>query len=210
MTNKQLMMTSEQLETLKAAALAATQDAWISVDEDWSDGDQAEITTENRIDGCVIAIAQVSGGGSESELDEPFRSEQQANARYIAAVNPPAILALVNELEASYRREENYRKKWVDELANLQEAGKRIAELESQLQSGFTSEALAQEERAENAEQRIAELEARLPMPVQLPEVRFIKVSGKAVAIMSAERVKEQLAAARVHVEQEGGDDEER
>ena len=204
-------MMIEQMKALKAAALAATQDVWISVDEDWSDGDQAEITTENRIDGCVIAIAQVSGGGSESELDEPFRSEQQANARYIAAVNPPAILALVNELEASYRREENYRKKWVDELANLQEAGKRIAELESQLQSsGFTSEALAQEERAENAEQRIAELEARLPMPVQLPEVKFIKVSGKAVAIMYAERVKGQLAAARVHVEQEGGDDEER
>lgn len=35
----------------------------------------------------------------------------------------------------------------------------RIAELESQLQSGFTPEALAQEERAENADQRIAELE---------------------------------------------------
>jgi len=36
----------------------------------------------------------------------------------------------------------------------------RIAELEGQLQSGFTPEALAQEERAENAEQRVAELEA--------------------------------------------------
>lgn len=73
-------MMIEQMKALKAAALAATQDVWISVDEDWSDGDQAEITTENRIDGCVIAIAQVSGGGSESELDEPFRSEEQLAA----------------------------------------------------------------------------------------------------------------------------------
>lgn len=40
----------------------------------------------------------------------------------------------------------------------------RIAELECQLQSGFTPEALAQEERAENAEQRVAELEAKTAM----------------------------------------------
>ncbi|CAI2516029.1 Uncharacterised protein [Serratia ficaria] len=36
----------------------------------------------------------------------------------------------------------------------------RIVDLEGQLQSGFTPEALAQEERAEDAEQRVAELEA--------------------------------------------------
>ncbi|MEN4247956.1 hypothetical protein P9A06_25565 [Serratia marcescens] len=45
-----------------------------------------------------------------------------------------------------------------------QELKKRIAELEGQLQSGFTPEALAQEERAENAEQRVAELEAKTAM----------------------------------------------
>ncbi|EPE3622664.1 hypothetical protein ACSIA8_000663 [Serratia marcescens] len=46
----------------------------------------------------------------------------------------------------------------------------RIAELEGQLQSGFTPEALAQEERAENAEQRVAELEAKMATPVRLPD----------------------------------------
>ncbi|HGM7111675.1 TPA: hypothetical protein ACQVH3_004672 [Serratia marcescens] len=45
-------------------------------------------------------------------------------------------------------------------LAERDADKKRIAELEGQLQSGFTPEALAQEERAENAEQRVAELEA--------------------------------------------------
>ncbi|HGL5837028.1 TPA: hypothetical protein ACKFTR_004747, partial [Enterobacter kobei] len=38
----------------------------------------------------------------------------------------------------------------------LEKSHQRIGELESQLQSGFTPEALAQEERAENAEQRVA------------------------------------------------------
>ncbi|MCW7609082.1 hypothetical protein OM392_14485 [Serratia bockelmannii] len=47
-----------------------------------------------------------------------------------------------------------------DYETKLAEKDKRIAELEGQLHSGFTPEALAQEERAENAEQRVAELEA--------------------------------------------------
>lgn len=52
-----------------------------------------------------------------------------------------------------------------------------LAELEGQLQSGFTPEALAQEERAENAEQRVAELEAKMATPVRLPDTRQ-SVSG--------------------------------
>ncbi|HGE8281610.1 TPA: hypothetical protein ACGD48_002056 [Serratia marcescens] len=53
-------------------------------------------------------------------------------------------------------------------LAELEAKDKRIAELGGQLQSGFTPEALAQEERAENAEQRVSELEAKLATPVRL------------------------------------------
>ncbi|MBH2876170.1 hypothetical protein ACTVNX_24470 [Serratia nevei] len=44
-------------------------------------------------------------------------------------------------------------------FAVLEKSHQRLGELESQLQSGFTPEALAQEDRAENAEQRVAELE---------------------------------------------------
>lgn len=50
-------------------------------------------------------------------------------------------------------------------FAALEKPHQRIGELESQLQSGFTPEALAQEERAENAEQRVAELEFMLRNP---------------------------------------------
>ncbi|MBS7522821.1 hypothetical protein FOT57_24060 [Serratia ureilytica] len=50
-------------------------------------------------------------------------------------------------------------------FAALEKSHQHIGELESQLQSGFTPEALAQEERAENAEQRVAELEFMLRNP---------------------------------------------
>ncbi|EMH7334789.1 hypothetical protein ACSJLR_004209 [Serratia bockelmannii] len=50
-------------------------------------------------------------------------------------------------------------------FAALEKSHQRIGELESQLQSGFTPEALAQEERTENAEQRVAELEFMLRNP---------------------------------------------
>ncbi|EJD6706993.1 hypothetical protein M0K91_RS13585 [Serratia marcescens] len=70
---------------------------------------------------------------------------------------------------------------WIGESAGwkkrAEDAEKRIAELEGQLQSGFTPEALTQEERAENAEQRVSELEAKLATPVRLPDTRQ-SVSG--------------------------------
>ncbi len=87
-----------KLSELKAAALAATSGPWELVYDDWSDGDDALISSESR-DG-MVAIAKVEGGGEESGYDKPFSSEQQANAAFIAAANPVAILALLAELEA--------------------------------------------------------------------------------------------------------------
>lgn len=58
--------------------------------------------------------------------------EHRQNKRFIALANPETIKALLDELESK----------------------------DKQLASGFTDEALAQEERAERAEQHIAELEA--------------------------------------------------
>jgi hypothetical protein len=87
---------------LKAAALAATPGPWISVDDHWSDGDDALISCGSR-EG-MIAIAKIDGGGSASDYNEPFSTEQQANVRYIAAANPAAILALLAELEARDKR----------------------------------------------------------------------------------------------------------
>lgn len=88
-----------KLSELKAAALAATPGPWILDDDSWSDGDNANVSTEERYDGRIISIAQIEGGGSESGFDEPFSAEQQANARYITAANPAVVLALLADNE---------------------------------------------------------------------------------------------------------------
>lgn len=94
----------DKFSELKAAAMAATPGPWILDDDSWSDGDNANVSTEERYDGHFISIAQIEGGGSESGLDEPFSAEQQANARYITAANPDVVLALLAELEAKDKR----------------------------------------------------------------------------------------------------------
>ncbi|EMF7561788.1 ead/Ea22-like family protein [Serratia marcescens] len=94
----------DKFSELKAAAMAATPGPWISGDDSWSDGDHANISTEERYDSGIINIAQVDGGGSESGFDEPFSTEQQANARYITAASPAVILDLLAELEAKDKR----------------------------------------------------------------------------------------------------------
>ena len=71
-----------KLSELKAAAMAATPGPWILDDDSWSEGDNANVSTEERYDGRIVSIAQIEGGGSESGFDEPFSAEQQANARY--------------------------------------------------------------------------------------------------------------------------------
>lgn len=89
----------DKFSELKAAALAATPGPWELVYDDWSDGEDALISCESRAG--MVAIAKIEGGGSDSGYDEPFSSEQQANAAFIAAANPAVILALLAELEAS-------------------------------------------------------------------------------------------------------------
>ncbi|WP_427193202.1 ead/Ea22-like family protein [Serratia marcescens] len=94
----------DKFSELKAAAMAATPGPWILDDDSWSEGDNANVSTEERYDGRIVSIAQIEGGGSESGFDEPFSTEQQANARYITAANPAAVLALLAELEAKDKR----------------------------------------------------------------------------------------------------------
>lgn len=94
----------DKFSELKAAAMAATPGPWILDNDSWSEGDNANVSTEERYDGRIVSIAQIEGGGSESGFDEPFSTEQQANARYITAANPAAVLALLAELEAKDKR----------------------------------------------------------------------------------------------------------
>lgn len=87
---------------------------------------------------CADTGIEIIGWSGFDASDLNAKSHRVELARFIAAADPETILALLAELVAK---------------------DTRIAELEGQLHSGFTPEALAQEERAENAEQRVAELE---------------------------------------------------
>lgn len=144
----------DKFSELKAAAMAATPGPWILDDDSWSEGDNANVSTEERYDGRIVSIAQIEGGGSESGFDEPFSAEQQANARYITAANPAVVLALLAELEAKGKRittvteesefwrervdgaekeREEFRRRFNLERSCLEDADKRIAELEAKL-----------------------------------------------------------------------------
>ncbi|HFF9481668.1 ead/Ea22-like family protein [Serratia marcescens] len=116
-----------KLSELKAAAMAATPGPWISGDDSWSDGDNANISTEERYDSGIINIAQVDGGGSESGFDEPFSTEQQANAAFIAAANPAVVLALLAELEAKDKRIAELSRLLAHNIERAEAAEKRLA-----------------------------------------------------------------------------------
>ncbi|HGM6858979.1 TPA: hypothetical protein ACKQDZ_000255 [Serratia rubidaea] len=77
----------------------------------------------------------------------------------------------------------------------------RIAELESQLQSGFTPEALAQEERAENAEDRIAGLEQALELEREKSRRVMSENHQQAKHIAQLERAEQRLCAANVSLD---------
>ncbi|EFO4486313.1 DUF551 domain-containing protein [Escherichia coli] len=86
-----------------------------------------------------LPICRIEGAHPESGFDEDFQMEQQANAEFIAAANPAAVLALLDERERNQqyikrRDQEN------EEIAltvgklrvELEAAKKRIAELEAE------------------------------------------------------------------------------
>nr|DAP97681.1 MAG TPA: Ead/Ea22-like protein [Caudoviricetes sp.] len=92
-------------------------------------------------------------------------------------------------------------------LAELEAKDKRIVALEriNQAQDDHINQ---QQDRIDSLEktnaglgQRLGAAEKRLATPVRLPDVLFIKVSGSAVPVMHAGRVKERLRAAGFTVE---------
>ncbi|MGR2139965.1 ead/Ea22-like family protein, partial [Salmonella enterica] len=65
------------------------------------DGDDALIHREAA---GYIPICRIEGAHPESGFDEDFQMEQQANAEFIAAASPAAVLALLDEREAAKKR----------------------------------------------------------------------------------------------------------
>ncbi|HGE8480735.1 TPA: ead/Ea22-like family protein [Serratia marcescens] len=162
----------DKFSELKAAAMAATPGPWESIYDDWSDGDDALISCESR-DG-MVAIAKIEGGGSESSFDGSFRTEQQANTRYIAATNPAVVLALLAELEAKDKR--------IAELEAIRAAAEKLVRCKGRYHSeqnyralaalfGVTTPDLPPVEG--DSEAVITELRAKLATPVRLPTAMF-------------------------------------
>lgn len=180
----------DKFSELKAAAMAATPGSWIAVNDDWSDGDHANITTKERGDGGIIAIAQVEGGGFESGFDEEFAEEQRANAAFIAAANPAVILDLLEELEAKDKRiaelgrsnqsQDDHINQQQDRIDSLEKTnaglGRELAAAGKQLVysrdaiASWERKAISNFEECATMSQRIEELQKRLATPVRLPD----------------------------------------
>ncbi|EFA4035162.1 DUF551 domain-containing protein [Escherichia coli O120:H10] len=89
-------------QALREKAEKATCGVWsLEYGEGRFDGDDALIHREAA---GYIPICRIEGAHPESGFDEDFQMEQQANAEFIAAANPAAVLALLGELEAAKKR----------------------------------------------------------------------------------------------------------
>lgn len=112
-----MTMTAEQLAQLRGVAERATCGRWeLSFPCD-SDGATIDREVEGFIPICVVEGAHPDGG-----YDEDFQSEKQANAEFIAAFHPAAVLALLDELERKDKRiaelecEVNFKSAYIAEL----------------------------------------------------------------------------------------------
>ena len=95
-------MSKIDYQALHAKAGKATCGEWsLEYGEGRFDGDDALIHREAA---GYIPICRIEGAHPESGFDEDFQMEQQANAEFIAAVNPATVLALLDERESQNKR----------------------------------------------------------------------------------------------------------
>lgn len=95
-------MSEINYQALREKAEKATCGVWsLEYGEGRFDGDDALIHREAA---GYIPICRIEGAHPESGFDEDFQMEQQANAEFIAAASPAAVLALLDEREAAKKR----------------------------------------------------------------------------------------------------------
>ena len=88
-------MSEINYQALREAAEKATCGEWsLEYGESRFDCDDALI---HRDVVGYLPICRIEGAHPESGFDEDFQMEQQANAEFIAAVNPATVLALLDE-----------------------------------------------------------------------------------------------------------------
>lgn len=93
-----MVMTVDK-SALKALAESLHGEEWFLVDGDGFEGDNRYVVSQSRVDGGKIEFAQISYGHPEAGMSEPFQAEQVSAGGFIAAANPAAILALLDEIE---------------------------------------------------------------------------------------------------------------
>ncbi|MEL5614386.1 ead/Ea22-like family protein [Serratia marcescens] len=186
----------DKFSELKAAAMAATPGPW-GINRTGN-----TIVSNQSHPVATVSDAfhrQLAGGGVGKD------------AEFIAAANPAAVLALLADNEHLARElvARNGENEWLRKrAAELEAKDKRIAELESiradasQVFKEIGNE-LGCNPDNESIMMAIDALKERLATPVRLPDVLFIKVSGSAVPVMHADRVKERVHAAGFTVEED-------
>lgn len=165
----------DKFSELKAAAMAATPGPW----------------GINRTGNTIVSnqshpVATVSGAFHRQLAGGGVGDD----AAFIAAANPVVVLELLAERDSNQQNYQNAMEELRIERSQRQAADQRIAELEAEITNIVDSHA-----------ETVAELRAKLATPVRLPDVLFIKVSGSAVPVMHADRVKERVHAAGFTVE---------
>lgn len=155
---------------------------------------------------CADTGIEIIGWSGFDASDLNAKSHRVELARFIAAADPETILALLAELEAKDKRIAVLEAIRADSSQVFKEIGNELGcnpDNESimmaidELKKDNTS---LRDQRA-GLVQAASELGAKLATPVRLPDVLFIKVSGSAVPVMHAGRVKERVRAAGFTVE---------
>lgn len=112
---------TELAQSLKAAAEKATPGPWYVHDKPCEDGNYGIDTSDKEF----LAEAVVWWGFARQSI---WREE---DAKYIALANPANVLSLVEALEKAQTERDEYRNRLKLERSILEDADKRIAELES-------------------------------------------------------------------------------
>lgn len=112
---------TELAQRMKAAAEKATPGPWYVHDKPCEDGNYGIDTSDKEF----LAEAVVWWGFARQSI---WREE---DAKYIALANPANILALVEALEKAQTERDEFRNRLKLERSIIEDADKRIAELES-------------------------------------------------------------------------------
>ncbi|EEJ7416980.1 ead/Ea22-like family protein [Salmonella enterica] len=186
-------------QALRARAEKATCGEWsLEYGESRFDDDDALIHRE--VAGC-IPICRIEGAHPESGFDEDFQMEQQANAEFISAANPAAVLALLDENLQLQREKDAIEAVALalrDDMRQAREqleAGWKQNATDVQIKARLCRESNSLHDRLREAEKRIAELEAReVMLPDRKSEIFWpgdaaeFDILGYVIAVKSAIR----------------------